>query len=123
MIAVEFFLPTLPPSKNELYTVSRGRMILTREYRAWKKAAGQEIMIQRVRKIKGSYKIDIYAKKPDDLRLRDLGNILEATEDLLTWMQVIEDDHLSEDIHLHWGAPDEGVIIRVESFDPTKERP
>lgn len=114
MTAVEFLLPTLPPSKNELYTVSRGRMILTREYRAWKKAAGQEIMIQRVRHIKGPYKILILARKPADLRLRDLGNILEATEDLLTWMQIIEDDHLSEDIHLQWNATIEsGVIIRV----------
>lgn len=115
MVAVEFFLPTLPPSKNALYTVARGRMILTREYRSWKENAGKEIMVQRVRKIKGPYKITIQARKPNDLHRRDLGNILEATEDLLTTMQIIEDDHLSEDIHLLWDASVEcGVNIRVE---------
>lgn len=124
MTAVEFFLPTLPPSKNALRQIGRNqrtgqrRIIRTSEYDAWRSSAGKEIMIQRVRKIKGHYKISIHAKKPADLRIRDLGNILEATEDLLTWMQIIEDDHLSEDIHLFWGAQDDGVTIRVEACNP-----
>ncbi len=123
MSAVEFCLPTLPPSKNALREIGRNkktgqhRIIRTSEYDTWRTNAGKEIMIQRVRHIKGPYKIEIQARKPADLRWRDLGNILEATEDLLTWMHIIEDDHLSEDIWLHWVTEIErGVVIRVESF-------
>lgn len=116
MNATGFFLPTLPPSKNALREIARGRIILTKDYRAWRTNAGKEIMVQRVRKIKGPYRLCIQARRPDDKRRRDLGNILEATEDLLTWMQIIEDDHLSEDIHLKWITEiDSGVVIRIEA--------
>lgn len=117
MAAVEFFLPMLPPSKNKLRQrgVVGKKIPRTKEYEAWRKAAGQELMIQRIRQIKGRYRLLISATEPNDNRHRDLGNLLEATEDLLTWMRVIEDDHLSRRIELEWvsGAP--GVVIRVES--------
>lgn len=113
-----FHLPMLPPSKNDLREIARGRLILTKEYREWKKAAGWEIKRQRVRPVTGNYRLEILAAKPRDKRWRDLGNILEATEDLLTWMRVIEDDHLSAKISLEWSSTiPSGVNITVEAVE------
>lgn len=118
MSAVEFFLPTLPPSKNDLRMIARGRLVSTPEYRAWRKSAGWEMKLQRVRSIKGPYRLTIQARRPALVRRRDLANMLEATEDLLTVMEIIEDDHLSQHIELDWTTDiAAGVRIRVESTD------
>ncbi len=111
---IEFHLPTLPPSKNDLRQRTWTGISRTKEYKAWRKNAGKEIMIQRIRGVKGPYKLTIQAVRPDK-RHRDLGNLLEATEDLLTMMRIVEDDSLSEDIHLKWIKVGTGVVIRVEA--------
>lgn len=113
MTAIEFHLPTLPPSKNDLRDRTDTGIARSKKYKSWVKNAGKEMMVQRVRGIKGPYKLTIQAVRPDKRR-RDLGNILEATEDLLTTMHVIEDDSLSELITMRWVTIGEGVTIRVE---------
>lgn len=119
MSAAEFFLPTLPPSKNDLRQRTYGGMSRTKEYKAWRISAGKEIMIQRAKPIKGDYRLLISAARAEKTRggrKRDLGNILEATEDLLQWMRVIENDHMSEQITLRWiDEIEAGVVIRVEA--------
>lgn len=114
MHAVEFHLPTLPPSKNELRQRTFDGISRTKKYKSWRVNAGKEIMIQRVRHIKGPYRLRIFACRAERGQ-RDLGNILEATEDLLQWMRVIENDRKSEEIILRWEtAVPNGVSIRVE---------
>lgn len=119
MSAAEFYLPTLPPSKNALHQRTYGGMSRTKEYKAWRISASKEIMIQRAKPIKGGYRLLISAARAEKTRggrKRDLGNILEATEDLLQWMRVIENDHMSEQITLRWiDEIDAGVVIRVEA--------
>lgn len=122
MSAAEFYLPTLPPSKNALRNNrawTGTKIPHTKEYKDWRINAGKEIMIQRSRPIKGDYNLLISAARAEKTRggrKRDLGNILEATEDLLQWMRVIENDHMSEQITLRWiDEIDAGVVIRVEA--------
>lgn len=114
MTAVEFHLPTLPPSKNDLHVRTWSGIAQSKEYKSWRKNAGKEIMVQRVRGVKGRYKLTIQAVRPDK-RKRDLGNILEATEDLLTMMRIVEDDSMSEMICMRWVTTGVGVNVRVET--------
>jgi len=110
---IEFHLPTLPPSKNDLRRRTFDGIARTDKYKSWIKNAGKEMMVQRVRGIQGPYKLTIQAVRPNKKK-RDLGNLLEATEDLLTTMHVIEDDSLSEMIVMRWLTVGSGVTIRVE---------
>lgn len=111
---IEFHLPTLPPSKNDLRQRTKTGIARTKKYESWIKNAGKEMMVQRVRGVKGPYKLTIQAVRPNRKR-RDLGNLLEATEDLLTTMHVIDDDSFSELIVMRWVTTGEGVTIRVEA--------
>jgi Holliday junction resolvase RusA-like endonuclease len=111
---IEFHLPTLPPSKNALRQRTKTGIARTDDYKSWIKNAGKEMQVQRVRGVKGPYKLTIQAVRPNRKR-RDLGNLLEATEDLLTTMHVIEDDSLSEMIVMRWLTVGSGVTIRVEA--------
>jgi len=112
--AVEFHLPTLPPSKNTLRQRTQTGIARKDTYKSWINSAGKELMAQRVRGIKGPYKLSIQAVRPDKRR-RDLGNLLEAIEDFLTTMHVIEDDSLSEMISMRWVTTGTGVTVRVET--------
>jgi Holliday junction resolvase RusA-like endonuclease len=113
---IELHLP-YPPSKNQLRKRTRTGVARTDHYRDWLENAGKEIMVQRARKprgVKGRYKLSIQAVRPAIVRKRDLGNLLEATEDLLTAMQVVEDDSLSEMITLRWVTTGSPFVVRVE---------
>lgn len=117
MTAVEFHLPTLPPSKNALRKRTRNGIAREDSYEKWIVNAGKELQVQNIKRsrgIKGPYKLTINAVRPDN-RKRDLGNILEATEDFLTTHGLIEDDSLSEMISLRWVTTGEGVTVRVET--------
>lgn len=111
---IKFHLPTLPPSKNDLRQRTHTGIARTDNYSSWIKNAGKEMMVQRVRSVKGPYKLTIQAVRPDNKK-RDLGNLLEATEDLLTTMHIIDDDSKSEMIIMRWVTVGAGVTIRVES--------
>lgn len=109
---IELHLP-YPPSKNDLRNYGRGRVYKTDRYAEWLSVAGKMIMAQRCGGVPGRYKLTIQAMRPDR-RKRDLGNLLEATEDLLKSVGVIEDDSLSEMISLRWVTTGGPFTVRVE---------
>lgn len=109
---IELSLP-YPPSKNALRGYGRGRVYRTDKYADWLKVAGNMVMAARCGGITGRYKLTIMALRPDN-RKRDLGNLLEATEDLLKSVGVIEDDSLSEMICLRWVTNGSPFTVRVE---------
>src|ERR1035441_3525931 len=110
---VELQLP-YPPTANKLWTRTRQGMRRTDSYNNWLQCAGWAVIQQRPKKIRGHYKISITAVRPDKRR-RDLGNLLKATEDLLTAQGVIEDDSLSEQINMRWVTTGDGILVRIEA--------
>lgn len=109
---IELHLP-MPPSKNTLRGYGKGRVYRTDKYADWLNVAGKMVMAERCGGVPGPYKLTILALRPDK-RKRDLGNLLEATEDLLKSVGVIEDDSLSEMICLRWVTNGSPFTVRVE---------
>jgi crossover junction endodeoxyribonuclease RusA len=93
MTGLSILLPW-PPSTNTLWRAVRGRNILSEKYRAWRQAAGMELMMQQPKKHLGPVAITIELCSPDKRRW-DIDNKTKATLDLLVEHGVIEDDSAS----------------------------
>lgn len=115
MTAIEFHLPTLPPSKNDLRKRTHNGIARKDTYKSWLKNTGKEFMVQRVQnKVKGPYKLTVQAVRPDERR-RDLANLLESLSDALHIYHVTDDDAYAEFISLRWVTVGQGVTVRVET--------
>lgn len=79
-----------PPSVNGLFA-GKARRYTSKQYARWKRAAGLEILAQRVRPIQGQIEIAVYLTPPDR-RPRDASNYVKGIEDLLVAMGIIVDD-------------------------------
>lgn len=109
-----------PPSTNGLFfNKAKGRGT-TDAYRAWKKAAGEQILVQGRKHLLGPVSLSIALVRPDNRR-RDLDNTLKAVLDLLGTkhgMGVIEDDSCIQRISIQWipsGDPCTVLIHQAES--------
>ena len=103
-----------PPSVNRLWRVSKaGGMYRSKQYTDWRKKALWDAAVQaKFKKITGSYKITVKAKRPDK-RKRDLDNLIKALSDVLTSAGVIEDDSLCEHLVMMWvtDGPDCHILL------------
>ena len=87
-----------PPSTNQLYRTAgygrdgkrRGR-IKTQRYLTWLRAAGNEVLAQRQKPLRGPVVLAINVRAPDKRR-RDISNLIKAVEDLLVEHGLIQDD-------------------------------
>jgi crossover junction endodeoxyribonuclease RusA len=106
-----------PPSNNNLYTVARGRKILSEEGRAYRDAAIMQIASQRtVGRMAGHVSVRIIAYPPDRRR-RDLDNLLKMPLDCLVKSGVISDDSMIHSLAIEWGAVSERprIVVRLQS--------
>jgi len=93
-----FNLP-IPTSTNDLHTHGKRGIFRSKEYRAWAKQAGQELMVQRSRQRMrglppGPYGVTIWVPFDD---AGDIDNRVKALMDLLHSMSVTSDDRLLHD--------------------------
>jgi crossover junction endodeoxyribonuclease RusA len=105
-----------PPSVNHLFaTVGKAR-VRTARYKAWAKQAGEFILMQGRKRVRGHVSLSVALVKPDK-RTRDLSNTLKSLEDLLVDMAVIDDDSLIQRINAQWveSGPPCVVIIQEAS--------
>lgn len=102
---IRYNLP-FPPSVNNLFANGKKGRFRTDKYETWRTLAGQEIMAQGRKRLKGAVSMSVLAVRPDK-RKRDLSNLLKAIEDLLVDMGVIEDDSLIERISIQWADADQ----------------
>lgn len=106
---IEIELPW-PPSVNTYYRTFRGRIIISkvgREYRRRVKSEHAEAA-----KFAGPVAVEIQAFRPDN-RKRDLDNVLKASLDALTHSEVWEDDSQIHDLRIFW-APEKGGKLLVQ---------
>ncbi|MCP4934406.1 MAG: RusA family crossover junction endodeoxyribonuclease [bacterium] len=96
-----------PPTVNHYYTIARGRKILSKKGRQYRKTAITEAIIQQPGKtIEGPVSVYIRAYPPDK-RKRDIDNILKPVLDALTTARVYGDDSQVTD-------------LRIVKFNPSK---
>lgn len=96
-----------PPTINHYYTVARGRKILSKRGRDYKKVCWAEIMLQGgAQRVTGDVCVFIRAYPPDQ-RKRDLDNILKPILDVLTTSEIYQDDS-------------QVVDLRIQKFNPSK---
>jgi Holliday junction resolvase RusA-like endonuclease len=81
-----FALP-YPVSVNGAFKLHNGAR-LSKQYRAWRDAAGFELLSQRPQKMPGRVHVSIAFRAPDRRR-RDIDNLLKAVLDLCVKHQII----------------------------------
>lgn len=105
MTRIQFKLPW-PPSVNAAWRSPRtgplaGRTLLSAEGRAYRRAVGENVLIQRVPRhtLSGKLQVWIWARPPDE-RARDLDNLPKALLDGLKHAGVIADDKFIDELHI-----------------------
>ncbi len=95
-----------PPSTNRLWRQWKGRTLISREGRAYRRLVGIECLRQCVHTFgRQTVALRIVAWMPD-ARRRDLDNLLKATQDALAAARVYEDDSQIVDLHIRRGGID-----------------
>ena len=95
-------LGQVPSKKNSRINTRSGRSFPSKRYAAWHKDASQQLKQLNVAKYTTKITID-YMFYVQDLRRRDISNMLESVNDLLSDMDIIEDDDWK---HLKIGSGD-----------------
>lgn len=122
MTSHTFSMP-YPPSLNNLFANVPGRgRVRAKRYRVWANAAGWELKEQGpLPRMKGPVGVRVELTPPDR-RKRDLDNVgTKAVLDLLTELEVIEDDSLVEEIFMRWcrNGNKAGAQVSIYTMDTT----
>jgi len=115
---IRYELP-YPPSVNNLFANAKnGGRYPVPSYKAWRNEAGEQILAQGRKRLRGRFSLAIYVVRPDR-RKRDVANLIKAVEDLLVEMQIVEDDSLAERVTIQWA--DEGSFECLVVVQPAEE--
>ena len=82
-----------PVQANHMFTVARGRKIISPKYRAWKKLA-REATARHCGAIKGPFLVAIEIDRPDR-RKRDLDNLTDAVFNALQGLAYGNDNQIA----------------------------
>ena len=118
----ELILP-YPPSVNGLFATNRttGGRFKSKPYKKWITAAGWAIRTQpdRSHEHRGSVRMTLLIRKPDDNRKRDKNNLIKAVEDLLVLHRILADDSLIEESEIRWVHEGfDGAKVVIEDLPP-----
>lgn len=96
-----------PPSVNRYYRTFRGRVIISKEGRDYRKKVKAPERTEAV--FDGPVMVEIKAYRPDN-RKRDLDNVLKVALDTLTHMLIWQDDSQIIDLRIWWAAEKGGYL-------------
>lgn len=105
----------IPPSLNNAFATFNGRRIISREYKAWKKVAGEQI----------SKQISVIPTIPLHYSLHyrfnvnhrsDIGNREKCATDLLVAMKLIPGDQWCDRITIERDRSIAGALVTVEAI-------
>jgi crossover junction endodeoxyribonuclease RusA len=110
----------MPPSVNGLFDGMGTRRFISDKYKAWRLAAGVEIMRQRPKPVKGQVVL-FFVFQEKDKRKRDVSNYIKAPEDLLVQHGLIEADDSSivREVRAKWSADVEGMRVTIQDLAST----
>ena len=80
-----------PPSVNHYWRSVQGRVLISREGRAYRETVAEAALVRRVKALTGRLELHIQAVPPDRRR-RDLDNVLKSLLDALQHAGCYEDD-------------------------------
>jgi hypothetical protein len=105
----------LPPSLNNAFATYNGRRIISREYKAWKKTAGEQIakQISMLPRIPQNYSLH-YRFNVD--HRSDIGNREKCATDLLVAMKLIPGDQWCNRILIERDRTVAGAQVIVEAL-------
>lgn len=113
----------MPPTGNNMYTVSRGRKIMSPTYRKWRQCAEPEIRRQMVGQtpLHGPYKLSLRLDRASKAE-RDLSNYIKGPEDALVLCGVVRDDSDCVALYAEWTerAPCKGAEVHILLVDATE---
>jgi len=115
-VLLKIILP-FPPSVNRLWRASKGgKVYRSTKYTDWRNHALWALVGQcKGQKIEGPYVMTLEAVRPDKRR-RDLGNLEKAVSDILQSANLIENDHLCEEMTLRWVDKGPECLIILETY-------
>lgn len=105
----------LPPSVNNLFRNAGKKRVPTKEYTAWKQAAGWELVSQRPAKIEGAYSFRLLVRGHPGGR-SDLSNRIKAIEDLLVSHGVVTDDRWCASLVVDWSKSVAGCEVEIRPY-------
>jgi crossover junction endodeoxyribonuclease RusA len=110
---MELTLPW-PPSANQYWRAFQGRVIISAQGRAYRKAIIEQVIIQSgVRRFEQDLRIEIEVFPPDR-RKRDIDNLLKSLLDSLTHAQVWVDDSQISDLRIYRNKQIAGMVkVRI----------
>lgn len=98
---IKYILPW-PPSINHYYATFKGRRILSRAGREYKKTVAAIVMLNKQPKLSGKLAVDLILNEPNRIR-RDIDNVVKPLLDSLTVADVYTDDSLIRKLHVEFG--------------------
>lgn len=117
-MSVEIILPW-PPSVNRYWRTVRGRMLISREGRAYRLAVVDRIIRSDTGAVmSGRLAVSIVACPPDRRR-RDIDNLLKAPLDALAYAAVYQDDEQIDSLTVERGpiVPDGELRVCVQEVE------
>lgn len=113
----------MPPSGNHMFTVSRGRKIMAKAYRDWRKIVEVSIRDQMASQtaMADPYKLSLCFDRPSKA-LRDLSNYIKGPEDAIVHCGVVRDDSDCEAIYVEWTdrTPGKGAQVHIRVVSATE---
>lgn len=99
-----------PPSANKIWRKGPAGMHLAPAYRAWKAAAGAEVMIAR-KHIRFVDPVSVMITCKRVHKGRDLDNSIKPILDVLQFGQLLENDNIVESISVWWAREHEEKML------------
>ncbi len=118
--SINFLLP-YPPSINTYYRTFRGRVLISKQGRVYRKTVEEELA--GVSTVHGRVAVEIRVFPPDRRR-RDLDNVQKPLLDAIEHAGVIEDDSMIDDLHTIRGEqiPDGVVSITITPIEAKENK-
>lgn len=108
-----------PPQANHLYTVARGRKILSTKGRQYKDDVAKTCLIARIKPIEGNVSVSFTAYRPR--RTGDLDNLQKGLFDSLKGFAWIDDKQIIE-IHAYRRDDKNNPRVEVEIVECTTQK-
>ena len=104
-----------PPSVNHYWRNVNGRVLISKQGRAYRKEVGEMCMVAKVKTLTRGVGVKVRAYPPDRRR-RDLDNLLKALLDALQHGGMYEDDSQIDEIQITRGIVVPGGAVDVEVY-------
>ena len=112
---IEFWLP-FPPSTNRLWRSVRGRVVLSPDYKYWKKRAIESVtVLQQFGKqpVCGVYELELYLSTVHRSKRGDADNRLKAVLDIVTELKFVVDDKFCARASVEWATVDHDCLVKL----------